>query len=1783
MKKQLRLLIAAAFSTLAFSFQAKATNYYFSSSTGNDSYTAAQAQNPATPWKTLSKLNSFFSSLQAGDSVLFLRGDSFYGSITPTKSGTAALPIVFSAYGTGNNPVITGGLTLNTWTNLGGGIYETPLASKPAVVAIANKQYAPGRYPDNGWLNIDATNGSSITSTGLSGQTGLVGASVVIRKNRTIIDKGPILTQSGNTITYNISYSSTQQDYGFFITDKLSTLTTYGEWFYDNAAQKLKVYFGASGTAPVTVSNISQVIVILAKSNLSFRNLDINFANDDLVQTEDIDRVSFSNCKFSYSGGTMLIAGGNTNTRLSVTNCTVRNINNDGIHLYGGNNDGLVIQNNTFTNIGSIPGEGGNGDGTYSGILMEGNACINADISYNHIDTVGYAAISGGATNVLIRNNVINYFCFLKDDGGAIYIQEGQGTGKRITGNIIRNGGIGVESGTDGGVNNNQAMGIYSDAGNAYTEMDNNSITNCNVGIYMDDSHDINIHHNTVFDNGMGIAIDFFGTQTLSNLTIKNNIGVNSDNSSTVFAPQKQVCGGLALNAWGTIDFNYWCRPVADNATIYTNDCTSGHNYTLAQWQAASPYDANSHKSPIALTDPNKIRFEYNETGSPRVVPLTANYMTVDGTVYTGSVTIPAYGSVVLLQTSASPNQAPTANAGANKTITLPTSTVTLTGSGTDPDGTISAYAWTKISGPASSVIVSPTAAQTVINSLVQGVYQFELKVTDNSGATGRDTVVVTVNPGNQAPTANAGADKIITLPTNTVTLTGSGTDPDGTISTYAWTKISGPACTIATPAAATTAINSLLQGTYQFQLLVTDNGGATGKDTVIVTVNAAAPPPNQAPTANAGTDRSITLPTNTVSLAGSGSDPDGTISAYAWTKISGPTCTIVTPASATTTINNMLQGTYQFQLQVTDNAGATGKDTVIITVNAAAPPPNQAPTANAGTDILITVPASSVTLNGSGTDADGTISAYAWTKIAGPATGTIVNAASASTVVNSLSAGIYQFELKVTDNAGATGKDTVTVTVNRPPTANAGADKNITLPTNTVTLTGIGSDPDGTVSAYAWTKISGPTCTIVAPAASQTIINNLLQGTYQFELLVTDNAGATGKDTVIVTVNAAAPPPNQAPVANAGADKSITLPTNTVSLIGSGTDPDGTISAYAWTKISGPTCTIATPASATTAINNLLQGTYQFQLQVTDNAGATGKDTVTVTVNAAAPPPNQAPTANAGADKSITLPTNTVTLNGTGTDADGTISAYAWTKISGPTCTIATPAAATTAINNLLLGTYQFQLQVTDNAGATGKDTVTVTVNAAAPPPNQAPTANAGADKSITLPTNTVTLNGTGTDADGTISAYVWTKISGPACTIVTPATATTIINNLLQGTYQFELQVTDNAGATGKDTVTVTVNAAAPPPNQAPVANAGADKSITLPANTVTLNGTGTDADGTISAYAWTKISGPTCTIATPAAATTAINNLLQGTYQFQLQVTDNAGATGRDTVTVTVNAAAPPPNQAPIANAGANQSITLPANSVTLNGSGTDADGTITGYLWSKITGPAGNIIANAGAAQTTVSNLTAGTYQFELKVTDNAGATGRDTMTVTVSQATSTPPSVNAGSDQTDILPVNYVIVAGTTRIDADVTATYLWTKISGPSRYSITSPDSLQTEITYLEQGYYLFELKVTDSRGAIGRDTLAIEVLPAPATLVGTYPNPVTSTLNMTLNQQSGLSFSRITVYNSLGVAVLKDQITGSQNITSRQLNFASFKNGFYIVEAVLSNHKTETFKIVKQ
>ncbi len=304
-------------------------------------------------------------------------------------------------------------------------------------------------------------------------------------------------------------------------------------------------------------------------------------------------------------------------------------------------------------------------------------------------------------------------------------------------------------------------------------------------------------------------------------------------------------------------------------------------------------------------------------------------------------------------------------------------------------------------------------------------------------------------------------------------------------------------------------------------------------------------------------------------------------------------------------------------------------------------------------------------------------------------------------------------------------------------------------------------------------------------------------------------------------------------------------------------------------------------------------------------------------------------------------------------------------------------------------------------------------------PPPNLPPVVLTGAAQTLTLPTSNTVLDGSRSyDPDGSIISYAWVLVSGTGGILATPSAAFTKVSGLMQGTYIYQLSVTDNNNATSSALDTIIVNAAdsIPVANVLPVANAGPDQTITAPSNSVNLDGSSSyDPDGTIKDYSWVMVSGPgPVTIGNANTANPTVNDLIPGGYIFKLTVTDNVGATNTDQVNITVNPEPTVPNQAPVANAGNNQTITAPVSSVVFDGSRSfDPDGTIVNFFWSQVSGPSNSVFSNNEIIIPTVSNLILpGTYVFQLMVTDNSGASGIDQVTVTVNAGdTINNPPVN----------------------------------------------------------------------------------------------------------------------------------------------------------------------------
>lgn len=392
----------------------------------------------------------------------------------------------------------------------------------------------------------------------------------------------------------------------------------------------------------------------------------------------------------------------------------------------------------------------------------------------------------------------------------------------------------------------------------------------------------------------------------------------------------------------------------------------------------------------------------------------------------------------------------------------------------------------------------------------------------------------------------------------------------------------------------------------------------------------------------------------------------------------------------------------------------------------------------------------------------------------------------------------------------------------------------------------------------------------------------------------------------------------------------------------------------------------------------------------------------------------------------------------------------------------------------------------------------------------NEAPIANAGVNQTISLPRNVVTLDGSASnDPDGMIKIYKWTKVTAPmgdTSEITNSDTVKTTVTGLIAGNYSFKLTVTDNNAASNSTTITVIVNVAG---NQPPIAKAGANQTIILPVNTVKLDGSASyDPENNIARYEWTKLSTPTGdpSIITNGDQTNPIvSGLISGTYTFKLTVTDDKGLFSVDTVAVTVDVP-------PVAKALAPSTITLPTNTVTLDGStSTDIDGIIKTYQWTKTAVPAGDVskITNDGIAKTTVTGLIAGKYTFKLKVTDNNGASDSTTVSVTVNKVAEIP--LPKASGQTIWMPTSTVILDGSASTDYDGTTTtgltYLWEYVSAPTIFDPTINNATIAKPTIsdlIDNVTYTFKLTVTNAKGLSASINVKVTVkIPLPGTWEG--------------------------------------------------------------------------------
>lgn len=271
-----------------------------------------------------------------------------------------------------------------------------------------------------------------------------------------------------------------------------------------------------------------------------------------------------------------------------------------------------------------------------------------------------------------------------------------------------------------------------------------------------------------------------------------------------------------------------------------------------------------------------------------------------------------------------------------HQVIKLPNQRAILDGSSSTDDDKIENWKWELVQGP---INYSPTLQEQPTIELDDlkepGDYTFKLTLTDSDKAENSTTAVIqVVEEIDYPPQANAGADVILYLPHNNITLNGTLSTDDHQIVSWEWTKEATEdvkAVDMQNTRTPFLELSHLEVGIYTFELKVTDAKGQNSSSKVHVFVK---PPTNLPPAARAGKAVTISLPITWSVLNANESTDDIKITQYIWKQISGPSTSLILNANSTTANATMLTlGDYIFEVTVVDESNNNATDRVKITV----------------------------------------------------------------------------------------------------------------------------------------------------------------------------------------------------------------------------------------------------------------------------------------------------------------------------------------------------------------------------------------------------------------------------------------------------------------------------------------------------------------------------------------------------------------------------------------------------------------------------------------------------------------------------------------------------------------------------------------------------------------------------------------------------------------------------------------------------------------------------------
>jgi parallel beta-helix repeat protein len=613
------IYLIALISLLYFhSNEVMASNYYLSEK-GNDSNIGIQI----SPWRTLEKLSLQMKLLKPGDSILFERGSTFYGTLEIASSGIYA-----GTYGSGAKPVIRGSIAIKQWKYFKDNIWVAPCPecdSRPGNLFINGVAQLLGRYPNNSFLTIsgECQSQTELCDTTLRLADGYWNkAEVVVRSSRWTFDNLIVNQYKDNRFSFATPASyPLLNGFGYFIQNHPSTLDQHGEWYFDSSAKTIYVYLNPGRKPSQHVIEASVCDVGLTADGIK----NVTIENLTLADSRIAGLIVQHSSAIKLNGVDIVNSGKNgmeirSCKDIQVQNSCITDSNNNGVQWH--NNTNSLFTQNQICRTGLQPGRGESGNGTYLALYITSDATQLGDnvFQYNTIDSVGYSAIDFRTANTKIKDNIISNFCLIKDDGAGIYTWGNVQKGNVVEGNRISNG---IGSGK-GSVSPMQqlAHGIYIDDRSSDVTIKDNVISYCSgSGIFLHNAKSISVLNNRVYSNGRNISnnengelyiridtLGQFGRHLDMQLIIEGNTWMADETSHGIYLSVERESDLYKL---GVLTNNYF-RAAFDEQTIAVMVRQSGacraKQLSLEEWQLATRYEDKSiFKSARANTYLNTI------------------------------------------------------------------------------------------------------------------------------------------------------------------------------------------------------------------------------------------------------------------------------------------------------------------------------------------------------------------------------------------------------------------------------------------------------------------------------------------------------------------------------------------------------------------------------------------------------------------------------------------------------------------------------------------------------------------------------------------------------------------------------------------------------------------------------------------------------------------------------------------------------------------------------------------------------------------------------------------------------------------------------------------------------------------------------------------------------------------------------------------------------------------------------------------------------------------------